>query len=95
MFEFNQNPLGQIQQTQQTLKTNSVQDLISQCRAIKNSINPNAMLQQLAKENPQIFNVMNTINRVYNGDGRAAFMADAKRKGMTDQQIQEFLEAIK
>lgn len=53
------------------------------------------MLQQLAKENPQIFNTMNVINKLYNGDGRAAFMADAKQKGMTDQQIKEFLDAIR
>ena len=53
------------------------------------------MLQQLAKENPALFNTMNTINKLYNGDGKAAFMDAAHKKGMTDQQIQEFLNAIK
>ena len=53
------------------------------------------MLQKLARENPQIFNTMNTINKLYNGDCSAAFMDAARKKGMTDQQIKDFLEAIR
>ena len=53
------------------------------------------MLQKIAKDNPQVIDTMNVINKMYNGDGRAAFMAAAKRKGMTDQQIEDFLKAIK
>ena len=53
------------------------------------------MLQKIARENPEVYNAMNTINKLYNGNGRAAFMDAAKKKGMTEQQIKDFLDAIK
>ena len=62
---------------------------------IKNATNPSAMLQQMALQNPQIANVMNLINTTYNGNGKEAFMAAAKAKGMNDQQIQDFLAALR
>ena len=59
------------------------------------SSNPNAMLQNLMLTNPQIKQAAEMISSQYNGDGQAAFYAAARAKGMSDQQIEEFLKAIK
>ena len=61
---------------------------------IKSAANPNAMLQQMAAQNPEIMKTMNYVNSAYNGNGEQAFMAAAKAKGMNDQQIKDFLSAL-
>ena len=61
---------------------------------IKSAANPNAMLQQMAAQNPEIMKTMNYVNSAYNGNGEQAFMAEAKAKGMNDQQIKDFLSAL-
>lgn len=62
---------------------------------IKTATDPNAMLQQLANNNPQLMQTMNYVQSAFNGDGEKAFMSAAKAKGMTDEQIQQFLAALK
>jgi hypothetical protein len=44
--------------------------------------------------NPQLQEAVNTINQTYNGDGKAAFYDAARAKGMSDQQIEEFIQAL-
>lgn len=57
-------------------------------QAIKNAGNPQAMLQQALKNNPQIAQAMQNAN----GDPKAAFYALAKQKGIDPNEI---LNAIK
>lgn len=71
-----------------------IEDLKSQFQTIKAATDPNAMLQQLAAQNPKISETMNFVNSAFNGNGEQAFMAAAKAKGMTDQQIQEYISAL-
>ena len=104
MFEFSRQP--QIQPYNQPMlgtlapinpvvnTTRAIEDLKSQFQMIKSAANPNAMLQQMAAQNPEIMKTMNYVNSAYNGNGEQAFMAEAKAKGMNDQQIKDFLSAL-
>ena len=53
---------------------------------LKNSKNPNMMLQQLASRNPVVANTMNLINQ-YGGNPQKAFYEEAKRRGIDPNQI--------
>lgn len=53
---------------------------------LKNSKNPNMMLQQLASNNPVVANTMNLINQ-YGGDPKRAFYEEVKKKGINPNQI--------
>ena len=53
---------------------------------VKNSSNPNAVLQTLINQNPQMKQVMNFINQS-GGDPKTAFYSLAKQKGIDPNQI--------
>lgn len=75
------NPI--VQAMQQTQQTPSVKTMFD---AVKNAGNPQAVLQQLMKSNPQVQQAANYISQ-HGGDGKAAFYALAKEKGMDPNQI--------
>lgn len=66
----------------------------SMLNAVMNSSNPTGMLAAMAKTNPSIQKAQETIAQ-YGGDGKAAFYALAKERGMTDQQIEQFLSTLR
>lgn len=59
---------------------------MSLVQAIRTAQNPNLMLQQLARSNPNVANAMNLVQR-YGGDPQRAFYEEAKRKGIDPNQI--------
>ena len=77
------SPIDQLQQIKNSLSM------------LKNSKNPQAMLQTMAMQNPLLSKTMNDINQNYGGDARSAFYAKARAQGMNDQQINEFLGKLK
>lgn len=53
---------------------------------VRNSGNPQAMLNQMAMSNPQIKDAMDLIGK-YDGDGKRAFYALAKEKNQNPEEI--------
>ena len=53
---------------------------------VKNAQNPQAMLSQMMRNNPQYQNVMNYVN-ANGGDPQKAFYAMAKEKGINPEEI--------
>lgn len=53
---------------------------------VKNSRNPQAMLQQLINQNPQVQNVMKYVND-NGGDPKAAFYKLAQEKGVDPNEV--------
>ena len=53
------------------------------------------MLQQMAESNPQIKNTMQYVSSIFKGNGKEAFYASARQKGMSDSDIEAFLNALK
>ena len=59
---------------------------MSLVQAIRTAQNPNLMLQQLARTNPNVASAMSLVQR-YGGDPQRAFYEEAKRKGIDPNQI--------
>lgn len=64
---------------------------ISVINTIKNSSNPNAMLNLLANKNPNVANVMNLVAQ-NGGDPKQAFYAEARKRGIDPNQILNMLK---
>lgn len=62
---------------------NNVKNLVNM---VKNSRNPQAMLQQLINQNPQVQNVMKYVND-NGGDPKAAFYKLAQEKGVDPNEV--------
>lgn len=67
--------------------------LISTVKLLKQAQNPMTMLETAAQNNPQLQMVYNQ-SLAMNGDPKSAFYNIAKSKGMTEEQIKEFLDNI-
>lgn len=67
---------------------NSIKQMINK---IKSAGNPNAMLANLAKSNPNVQYVMNLVNQS-NGDAKTAFYNLAKEKGIDPNEIINMLK---
>ena len=61
---------------------------------LKNSNNPQAMMQSLAAQNPTMRNVMQLINQ-HGGDPKAAFYALARERGVDPNSILSQLNNLK
>ena len=59
---------------------------MSLVQAIRTAQNPNLMLQQLARTNPNVASAMSLVQR-YGGDPQKAFYEEAKKKGIDPNQI--------
>lgn len=69
--------------------TNPTNNLISMLR---NAQNPQALMQNLISQNPQI---MNLVNQYGGGDPKAAFYAYARQTGQDPDQILSMLRNLK
>lgn len=85
------NTLQQMQSQQTPL--NNLQQIKSMMNAVRNSSNPQGMLNAMIQQNPNLQKAQEMINAC-GGDGREAFYQLARQKGMTDQQITEFLTTL-
>ena len=61
---------------------------------IKTSSNPKAMLEMMANSNPDLKNVMQTLSST-NVSPKDLFYKTAREKGMSDQEIEQFLASMK
>ena len=71
----------------QNLAMNSMRPMINMVRA---SQNPQAMLEQLARSNPQLKNVMDMVN-ANGGDARSTFYKMAGQRGIDPETILKML----
>jgi hypothetical protein len=79
------------QQPQSNANTDTLQSVKQLVSAIKNTENPNAILQAAANQNPQIAQVMSMVN----GSGMNAkqlFMMAAQQRGVDPNQIVNMLK---
>ena len=74
--------------------TQQAQEIKNQLDMLKKSSNPNVMWQNMLMQNPKLKEYNDLVSSAYKGNGKEAFYAAARLKGMTDQQIEEFLAAI-
>ena len=58
---------------------------------VRNANNPQALLGQMAQNNPQVKQVMDIIQK-HGGDPMAAFQAEAQARGVDPQQIMDMLK---
>lgn len=93
MFEYSQSPMHQAAPV--TQMNPAAKDLKSQYQAIANAPNPAMLIEQLKSTNQQFKQTYDMVQSLYNGDGKKAFMTAAKAKGMTDDQINQFLAQLK
>lgn len=82
-----------VNNTKQTMQ--QLADLKGKLSALSKSANPQGMFSAMCAQNPTLKQVSDLINAQYNGNGEQAFYAVARQKGMNDQQINEFLQALK
>lgn len=71
----------------QNLTMNSLKPMINM---VKTAQNPQAMLEQLARSNPQLKNVMDMVN-ANGGDARSTFYKMAGQKGIDPDTILKLL----
>ena len=69
-----------------TTSNNQQNNIFGIINTIKAAKNPNAMLKQLASQNPNVANAMNLINQ-NGGDPKRAFYSEAQRLGVDPNQI--------
>lgn len=61
---------------------------------VNKSSNPMGMLELMAGKDPQLNGCLNMV-RAANGNGQAVFMEEARKKGLSDEQISQFLTGLK
>lgn len=83
-----QNPMLQALKNQ---PSNNLSQIKSMMNMVKSAGNPQAMLQTLIQNNPQMRQVMTLINQS-GGDPKAAFYKLAQEKGIDPQQILDMLK---
>ena len=83
-------------QTQSTMaqgSTSPMSQFASIMKMAKSSPNPQIIIENAAKQNPALKQTMDELNKCSNP--KAAFYAKAKEKGMSDEDISNFLEQAK
>ena len=70
---------------------NNLQQVKNMMNMFRNTNNPQALLENMIKQNPQMRNVMNIIQQ-NGGDPKTAFYNTAKQKGIDPQQILNMLK---
>lgn len=83
-----QNPMLQALRSQ---PSNNLSQIKSMLNMVRSAGNPQAMLQTLIQNNPQMRQVMTLINQS-GGDPKAAFYKLAQEKGIDPQQILDMLK---
>ena len=73
------------------LNQSSPNNIKQMMNLLRNSNNPQALLQMMANQNPQLRQVMNLINQ-NGGDARQTFYALAKQKGINPDDILNMLK---
>ena len=77
------------------INTQKIKEIKDMYNIVRNSNNPNAMLNQMVNSNPQMKQIYDNINGIYNGNSKNAFYAEAHKMGLNDEQINQYLEQLK
>lgn len=83
-----QNPMLQALRSQPANNLSQIKNMMNMIRSARN---PQAMLQSMMQNNPQMRQVMDLINQS-GGDPKAAFYKLAQEKGIDPQQILDMLK---
>ena len=79
----------------QQLGRNNIQGMIQQVKQmmgmLRTAQNPSAVLNQLAMSNPNMKQVMDTVNQ-YGGDSMKAFRETAKQMGIDPNEVMKMLD---
>ena len=86
----NMNPNQMLQNSLGSLK-----EIKSMYNMVMNANNPNVIINHMMNSNPQMKNICDVINNDYKGNGKAAFYDRAHELGMTDEQIDKYVEELK
>ena len=84
-----QNPMLQALRSQPA--NNNLSQIKNMMNMVRSAGNPQAMLQSMIQNNPQMRQVMDLINQS-GGDPKAAFYKLAQEKGIDPQQILDMLK---
>ena len=68
--------------------------LMKMFEIVKTSSNPKGMLEMMANSNPELKQIMTALSS-NNTSPRDLFYSKAKEKGMSDQEIDDFLKSLK
>ena len=74
-----------------SLPNNNLQQIRNMMNMMRNSNNPQALLQNMIQQNPQMRNVMNIVQQ-NGGDPKTAFYNLAKQKGINPDEILNMLK---
>lgn len=74
-----------------SLQNNNLTQIKNAFNVIKNSNNPQMLLQNMIRQNPQMQQVMNIVRQNGN-DPKTAFYALAKQRGVNPEQILQMLK---
>ena len=77
------------------IDTQKIKEIKNMYNMIMSSGNPEAMMNQMMNSNPQLKQMYEGINSIYNGDAQSAFYTEAHKMGMNDEQIKRYLEQLK
>lgn len=83
-----QNPMLQALKSQ---PNNNLSQIKSMLNMVRSAGNPQAMLQSMMQNNPQMREIMGLVNQ-YGGDPKTAFYKLAQEKGVDPQQILNMLK---
>lgn len=83
-----QNPMLQALRSQPNNNLNQIKSMLNMVRSAGN---PQAMLQSMMQNNPQMQEIMGLVNQ-YGGDPKTAFYRMAQEKGVDPQQILNMLK---
>ena len=82
---------------QSTIISNPTTSKIEQIKRMMNIVNssgnPQKMLEMMASSNPDLKVIMDTV-KASNGDAKALFYQMARSKGMSDADIDQFINAL-
>lgn len=83
-----QNPMLQALKSQPNNNLSQIKSMLNMVRSVGN---PQAMLQSIMQNNPQMQEIMGLVNQ-YGGDPKTAFYKLAQEKGVDPQQILNMLK---
>lgn len=83
-----QNPM--LQALRSTPANNNLMQIKQMMNMVRSAGNPQAMLQSIAQNNPQMKQVMDIVNQS-GGDPKAAFYKIAEEKGINPEQVLSML----
>lgn len=82
---------------QSTIISNQTTSKIEQIKRMMNIVNssgnPNKMLEMMASSNPNLKSIMDLV-KASNGDAKSVFYEMARSKGMSDADIDQFINAL-